>query len=102
MMSPAMAPSMGAITSVGFPGTDALQQTHIEVDKYDKGVGVEELSIEYFAARIEELRRDWPLLLADADVGQRLRAEIAGAGFDETMREVLGAGIVPDQAASAA
>ena len=61
-----------------------------------------ELSIEYFAARIEELRRDWPLLLADADVGQRLRAEIASAGFDETMREVLGAGIVPDQAASAA
>jgi hypothetical protein len=63
---------------------------------------VAELSIEYFAARIEELRRDWPLLLADADVGQRLRAEIAGAGFDETMREVLGAGIVADQAATAA
>jgi hypothetical protein len=62
---------------------------------------VTELSIEYFAARIEELRRDWPLLLADADVGQRLRAEIAGSGFDETMREVLAAGMAADHAATA-
>ena len=60
-----------------------------------------QLSIEYFAARIEELRRDWPLLLADVDVGQRLRAEIAGSGFDETMREVLAAGRAADQAATA-
>ena len=61
-----------------------------------------ELSIEYFAARIEELRRDWPLLLADADIGQRLCAEIAGAGFDETMREVLNAGMAADHPATAA
>ena len=57
------------------------------VDKDDKGVGVEELSIEYFAARIEELRRDWPLLIADADIGQRLCDEIAT--LDQAMRALL-------------
>ena len=46
-----------------------------------------ELSISYFAQRIEELRRDWPLLIADADIGQRLFAEIEG--LDQTMRALL-------------
>lgn len=48
-----------------------------------------ELSIAYFAERMEELRRDWPLLLADADIGQRLFDEVAGFGFDQVMRELL-------------
>ena len=46
-----------------------------------------ELSIAYVTQRIEELRRDWPLLVADANVGQRLSEEIAG--FDQMMREQL-------------
>ena len=49
-----------------------------------------ELSIAYFIARIEELRRDWPLLLADADLGSRLFEEISAFDVDEIMREVLG------------
>ena len=44
-----------------------------------------ELSVAYVAQRIEELRRDWPLLVADANVGPRLSQEIAG--FDQMMRE---------------
>ena len=48
-----------------------------------------ELSISYFVERLEELRRDWPLLIADADIGLRLSAEVAGTGFDQAMREVL-------------
>ena len=46
-----------------------------------------ELSISYFAARIEELRRDWPLLIADADLGQRVCDEIQS--LDQAMRAVL-------------
>ncbi len=46
-----------------------------------------ELSISYFAARIEELRRDWPLLIADADIGQRLCDEIET--LDQAMRTLL-------------
>ena len=46
-----------------------------------------ELSISYFAARIEELRRDWPLLIADADIGQRLCDEIDT--LDQAMRTLL-------------
>ena len=46
-----------------------------------------ELSISYFAARIEELRRDWPLLIADADIGQRLCNEIET--LDQAMRALL-------------
>lgn len=49
-----------------------------------------ELSIAYFIARIEELRRDWPLLLADADLGSRLFEEVSAFDVDEIMREVLG------------
>ena len=50
-----------------------------------------ELSIAYFAERVEELRRDWPLLIADADIGQRLFAEIAG--FDQVMRDLLSSAV---------
>jgi len=46
-----------------------------------------ELSISYFAARIEELRRDWPLLIADADIGQRLCNEIETV--DQAIRALL-------------
>ena len=46
-----------------------------------------ELSIAYFAERVDELRRDWPLLITDADIGQRLFAEVAN--FDQTMRDLL-------------
>jgi hypothetical protein len=46
-----------------------------------------EFSVSYFAARIEELRRDWPLLIADADIGLRLAHEIDG--FDQLMRTLL-------------
>jgi len=49
-----------------------------------------ELTTAYVAQRIEELRRDWPLLVADAHVGQRLSEEIAG--FDQMLRERLCAG----------
>jgi len=52
-----------------------------------KGGSMAELSISYFAARIEELRRDWPLLIADADIGQRLCDEIAT--LDQAMRALL-------------
>jgi len=48
-----------------------------------------ELSVAYFTERIQELRRDWPLLIADADIGQRLFDEVAGRGFDEAMRTLL-------------
>jgi hypothetical protein len=70
---------------------DALQQTGGEggVCLLQKDLNMAELSIDYFAQRIEELRRDWPLLLADADIGQRLFAEITGAGFDDAMRALL-------------
>jgi hypothetical protein len=50
-----------------------------------KGGIMAELSMSYFAARIEELRRDWPLLIADADIGQRLCDEI------ETLDQAMGA-----------
>ena len=46
-----------------------------------------QLSIPSLAARIEELRRDWPLLIADADVGQRLLQEIGN--LDQAIRTVL-------------
>jgi len=46
-----------------------------------------ELSISYFAARIEELHRDWPLLIADADIGQRLCNEIETV--DQAIRALL-------------
>ena len=46
-----------------------------------------ELSTAYFAERIAELRRDWPLLIADADIGQRLFEEVAG--LKEVMRDLL-------------
>jgi len=52
-----------------------------------QGGSMAELSISYFAARIEELRRDWPLLIADADIGQRLCDEIAT--LDQAMRALL-------------
>jgi hypothetical protein len=70
---------------------DVLQQTPAEggICLLHKDLNMAELSIHYFAQRIEELRRDWPLLLADADIGQRLFAEITGAGFDEAMRALL-------------
>jgi hypothetical protein len=44
-------------------------------------------SFSYFAERIEELRRDWPLLMADANAGQRLCEEITEV--EEAMRELL-------------
>jgi hypothetical protein len=46
-----------------------------------------ELSTSYFAERIAELRRDWPLLIADADIGQRLFEEVAT--LEEVMRDLL-------------
>jgi hypothetical protein len=52
-----------------------------------------QLSIAYFIARIEELRRDWPLLLADADLGSRLFEEVSAFDFDDILREVLGSGL---------
>ena len=51
-----------------------------------------ELSIAYFTARIEELRRDWPLLLADADLGRRLAEELTSFGLDDVMRDLLSPG----------
>jgi hypothetical protein len=58
-----------------------------------------ELSLSYFTERLEELRRDWPLLIADADIGPRLSAEVAETGFDQVMRAVLCAGCTaPGQA----
>ena len=54
-----------------------------------------ELTTAYVTQRIEELRRDWPLLVADANVGQRLSEEIAG--FDQMMREKLCSESAPAQ-----
>lgn len=51
-------------------------------------------SFSYFAERIEELRRDWPLLMADANAGQRLCEEITEV--EEAMRELM-AGIAGTQ-----
>jgi hypothetical protein len=51
-----------------------------------------ELSIAYFTARIEELRRDWPLLIADADLGRRLSEELTSFGLDDVMQKILGSG----------
>jgi hypothetical protein len=44
-------------------------------------------SFSYFAERIEELRRDWPALIADANAGQRLTEEITEV--EEAMRDLL-------------
>ncbi len=43
-----------------------------------------------FKARIEELRRDWPLLMADQDIGQRLHNEIGDETFDDVFRDFIG------------
>jgi hypothetical protein len=59
---------------------------HVRFDP-DEEISMSELSTAYFAERIAELRRDWPLLIADADIGQRLFEEVAG--LEEVMRDLL-------------
>jgi hypothetical protein len=75
-----------------------LQHPGVRCDPIPAQGGImAELSISYFAARIEELRRDWPLLIADADIGQRLCAEIET--LDQAMRTLLRAQVpVPIEA----
>jgi hypothetical protein len=43
-----------------------------------------------FKARIEELRRDWPLLIADQDIGQWLQHELGDEAFEDVFRDFIG------------
>ncbi len=49
-------------------------------------------AVSQLSARVEELRRDWPLLVADDDLGHRFSALLN----DEELEELLEDFLVPE------